>query len=89
METNHICECCFSKEIKIKYVKCTYNESQKRAIQNYQNKNPNKNKENAKAYYHRMKENEEWKLKYNERMKNNARLRKEKKAVLGKTTENP
>ena len=37
-------------------MKCTYNESQKRAIQTYQNKNPNKTKENAKAYYHRMKE---------------------------------
>ena len=41
MELIKNCECC-NKEIKVKYVKCTYTDSQKKAIMNYREKNPNK-----------------------------------------------
>ena len=80
MELIKNCECC-NKEIKIKYVKCTYTDTQKRAIMNYREKNPNKNRDNAKAYYNKMKENPEWRLQFNERMRLNARKRKEIKLL--------
>lgn len=75
MEQIKFCDCCNKPK------KCTYNESQKRAIYNYYERNPNKNNENAKQYYDRMKENPEWRAKYNERMRNNALKRKEKKKL--------
>ena len=82
MDTKHICDCCKDKEIIIKYIKCsTYTDSQMKAIMNYREKNTNKNRDNAKAYYNKMKEDPEWKAKFNERMKMNARKRKEIKLL--------
>jgi hypothetical protein len=83
METAHICDCCKDKEIIIKYIKCsTYTDSQKKAIKNYQIKNPDKMKEISKSYYHRMKENPEWRAKKFERSRiNNKKYYDEKKLL--------
>ena len=81
MELIKNCECC-NNEIKIKYVKCTYTESQKKAIMNYRENNPNKNKDNAKAYYNKMKEDPEWRAKKFERSRINNKKYYEKKKLL-------
>ena len=77
MECQNKCECC-NKEIKIKYVKCTYSPAQKKAIQNYREKNPDSNKNNAKAYYDKMKNDPEWKAKFNERCRITAQKRRDR-----------
>ena len=71
------CECC-NKEIKIKYVKCIYSDAQKKATQNYRLKNPDINKNNAKSYYDKMKNDPVWKAKFNERCRIAAQKRRDK-----------
>lgn len=76
------CECC-NKEIKIKYVKCVYTDAQKKAIYKYREKNPDVNRNNAKSYYDKMKDDPDWKTKFNERSRLGAqRYRDKKKALL-------
>ena len=87
METTHICDCCKDKEIIIKYIKCTYTESQKKAIKNYQEKNKEKMREISKAHYHKMKEDPEWRAKKFERSRINNKKYYDKKKLLIKENE--
>ena len=82
MELIKTCECC-NNEIKIKYVKCsTYTESQKKAIKTYQEKNKEKMREISKSYYHRMKDDPEWRSKKFERSRINNKIYYDKKKLL-------
>ena len=71
------CECC-NIELRIKNVKNYYTDAQKKAIQNYRQKNPDINKNNAKAYYDKMKNDPIWKAKFNERCRIAAQKRRDK-----------
>jgi hypothetical protein len=71
------CDCC-RRIIR----DCTYTESVKRAIIKYREKNPNSNKLNAKSYYDKHKENEEWRAKYNEKCRQANKRYYEKKKLL-------
>ena len=75
------CETC-NKEIKIKYVKCVYSPAQKKAILTYREKNPDVNKNNAKSYYDRMKNDPEWRQKKFERSRLNNKKYYDKKKLL-------
>ena len=86
MELIKNCECC-NNEIKIKYVKCTYTESQKKAIKNYQEKNKEKMREISKSYYNRMKDDPEWRSKKFERSRINNKIYYDKKKLLIKENE--
>ena len=80
MEKELKCECC-NKEIKIKYVKCIYTDAMKKAIYKYREKNPDVNRVNAKSYYDRMKDDPEWKAKFNERSRLSAQRYRDKKKM--------
>jgi hypothetical protein len=80
MESEPKCECC-NKEIKIKYVKCVYTDAQKKAIYKYREKHPDVNRNNAKSYYDKMKDDPEWKAKFNERSRLNAQRYRDKKKL--------
>jgi hypothetical protein len=56
----------------------SYNEVLKKAIYNYRNKNKDKYNEIQRNYYNKMKQDEEWKKKFNERCKIYNKKRREK-----------
>ena len=75
MEINNKCECC-KQTIKVSQ---GYNESLKRSIYKYREKNPDVNKTNSMKSYNKKKEDPEWRAKYNERCRlANAKYRAKK-----------
>ena len=73
-------------ETQIIYIKTGYTDSQKKAIMNYREKNPNKYRDNSKAYYNKMKEDPEWRAKKFERSRiNNKKYYEKRKQKLQKT----
>jgi hypothetical protein len=61
--------------------KSTYTPAMKKAIDKYRNKNIEKYNEMQREYYSGAKQNEEWRIKFNERCKANNKKYREKKRL--------
>jgi hypothetical protein len=71
----------YRMELIIEEKKSTYTPAAKKAIYKYRSKNIEKYNERQKEYYHISKADEDWKVKFNERCKENNRVYREKKRL--------
>lgn len=72
--------------MEIEPKKTTYTPALKKAINKYRSKNPEKYNELQRQYYNKLKEDDEWKEKFNERCRiNNKNYRQRKREILGDT----